>query len=194
MHKAAFSIEVGQTPMLPSVCAKTGVPTDGVIRQIFAQVPGWSLLLIFWGIIPFLIAAGFARRKVTVDLPISEQVRRRIHMVDLGSAVGLVVGIGLFAAAAAIGAVELAAGAGVVVLVTLIGGSIARRVVWVSGRLDGDVLWLYGVHPNFARQAGRFARPDLAMRATTDRSGAAILVVGLIAVIAFLLLALLPSR
>lgn len=194
MQKAAISIEGGQALTLPSVCAKTGVPTDGTIRQVFAHVPGWPLLLIFWGFLPFVIAAGFARRKVTVDLPISNEARRRIRMVDVGMSVGLVLAVGLLIAAVAFRAAWIAVGAGVVVLVTLIAGSAGRRLVWVSGRLDGDVLWLYGVHPTFAHQAGQLARPDLAVRTRTDRWGSAILAVAIVALVALLLLIFLTSR
>ncbi len=81
-------------------------------------------------------------------------------------------------------------GAAGLLLAVLVGGSVARRLVWVSGRLDDDVLWLYGVHPTFAREAGQLASPGLGVRTTTDRWGSIILVVGLLVVAALLILIL----
>jgi len=159
MQKAA--IKVGQTPTFPGVCAKTGVPADRTIRQEFAELPGWTLLLIFWGIIPLFIATGFARRKVTVELPLSARTRPNIAVVDLVSAIGVVVAFGLLVAMWVIGEIGWALGAAGLLVAVLVGGSVARRLVWLSGRLDGDVLWLYGVHPTFAQEAGRSAPPEL---------------------------------
>lgn len=188
MQKAA--IQVGQNPVLPRVCAKTGEPADQTIRQVFADLPGWTFLLILWGFIPFLIAAIFARRKVTVDLPISTQTRHHIAVVNVVSVIATVVGFGLLIVMLVIGEPGLALGAAGLVLAVLVGGSVARRLVWVSGRLDDDVLWLYGVHPTFAREAGQLASPGLGVRTTTDRWGSIILLVGLLVVAALLILIL----
>jgi hypothetical protein len=89
-----------------------------------------------------LIAAGFARHKVTVDLPASDDTLRRIRLVDLGSVAELVLGIGLLVSAL-LTQEGAWAWAGIVAVVTLVSGAVARRIVWVTGRLDGDVLWLY---------------------------------------------------
>jgi hypothetical protein len=190
VQKAA--IKIGQTSTFPGVCAKTGVPADRTIRQEFGELPGWTLLLIFWGFIPFLIATGFARRKVTVELPLSARTRRNIAVVDLVSVIGVVVGFGLLLVMWVIGEIGLALGAAGLVVAVLIGGSVARRLVWVSGRLEGDVLWLYGVHPRFAEEAGRLAPPELGVRVATDRWGAVILMVGLVLAAALLILMFLP--
>ena len=147
---ATAAIDVHSLDGIPALCAKTGVPTEKVRRQEFADIPGWTLLLILWGLIPFLIAAGFARRKVGVDIPVSADTLRRIRTVDFGSIGGLVLGIGLVVAAIVTQDGAWAWFALAFVLVTLLVGSIARHVVWVSGRLEKDVLWLYGLDPAFA--------------------------------------------
>jgi hypothetical protein len=74
---------------------RVGEPTGMRRRQDFADIPGWTLLLIFWGLTPFLIAVGFARRKITVDLPASVETLRRIRTVDVGAIAALVVAVGL---------------------------------------------------------------------------------------------------
>jgi hypothetical protein len=178
---ATVAIDTRQLGELPNLCVKTGEPTGTTRRQDFADVPGWTLLLIFWGLIPFLIAAGFARRKITVGLPASEQTLRHIHTVDLGAVAGLVVGIGLLVTALVSREAAFAWAGIAVALTTLVAAAGARRIVWVTGRLDGEILWLYGVHPGFAEDAQALAPPDLAHRLSTRRWATGLLVVALIA-------------
>ena len=186
---ARVAIDTRRLSELPSLCVKTGEPTSTTRQQNFADIPGWTLLLILWGLIPFLIAAGFARRKITIDLPASEETLRRVRSVDFGAVAGLVVAIGLLVT----GLVSETAGfawAGIAVaLATLFGAALVRGVVWVSGRLDGELLWLYGVHPRFAEQAQPLAPPDLAHHISTRRWATGLLVAALIAlgVLIFLL-------
>jgi len=165
---------------LPRLCAKTGVPTETAKSQEFADIPGWTLLLIFWGLIPFLIAAGFARRKVRVTLPASADTLRRIRFVDLGSVAGLALGVGLLMSALLTDESAWAWGGITVALVTLLGGAVTRRVVWVSGRLDGDVLRLYGVHPLFAREVEPLAPRSHGTVRSTRRWTTVLLVVAVV--------------
>jgi len=144
------AIRLDQDDQLPALCAKTGLPTDYVMKQEFAEVPGWTVLLMFWGIIPFLIATGFARRKVTVELPISPDTLRSIRRVDMFTLVAFVVAVGLLVTALLIGELGLAVGAVLAAFATLMAGSLGRSLVWVRGRLDGAVVRLYGVNPTFA--------------------------------------------
>lgn len=147
------AIDARQLDSLPDLCVKTGEPTGSIRRQDFADIPGWTLLLIFWGVIPFLIAAAFARRRIGVDLPASEETLRRIRLVDSGAVAGLVLAIGLLVVGwVSQGAVFAWAGIAVA-LITLVAAAVARGMSWVSGRLDDEILWLYGVHPAFADQA-----------------------------------------
>ena len=177
---------------LPRLCAKTGVPTETAKSQEFGDIPGWTLLLFFWGLIPFLIAAGFARRKVTVELPASDGTLRRIRRVDLGSGAGLVLGIGLLVAALFTEESGWALGGITVALVTLVSGAVVRRIVWVTGRLDGDDLWLYGVHPSFAREVEPLAPLNLETIRSTRRWTTVLLVVAVVALGVVLFLAFQP--
>jgi len=178
---ATVAIDTRQLGELPNLCVKTGEPTGTTRRQDFADIPGWTLLLIFWGLIPFFIAAGFARRKITVGLPANAQTLRRIRTVDRGAVAGLVVGIGLLVTALVSQEAAFAWAGITVALTTLVAAAGARRVVWVTGRLDGEILWLYGVHPGFAEDAQALAPPDLAQRLSTRRWATGLLVVALIA-------------
>jgi hypothetical protein len=150
------------------------------------------LLLFFWGLIPFLIAAGFARRKLTVDLPASDDTLRRIRRVDLGSVAGLALGIGLLVAALLTEDSAWAWAGITVALVTLVSGAVVRRIVWVTGRLDGDVLWLYGVHPSFAREVEPLAPLNLGTIRSTRRWTMVLLVVAVVALGVVLFLAFQP--
>jgi hypothetical protein len=156
------------------------VPTETAKSQEFADIPGWTLLLIFWGLIPFLIAAGFARRKVRVDLPASGDTLRRIRVVSIGSIAGLALGIGLLVSALLTEESAWAWGGITVAMVTLLGGAVAHRVVWVSGRLDGDVLRLYGVHPSFAREVEPLAPRSHGTVRSTRRWTTVLLVVAVV--------------
>ena len=165
---------------LPRLCAKTGVPTETAKSQEFADIPSWTLLLIFWGLLPFLIAVGFARRKVRVNLPASGDTLRRLRVVRLGSVAGLALGVGLLVSALMTEESAWAWGGITVALVTLLGGAVAHRVVWVSGRLDRDVLRLYGVHPSFAREVEPLAPRNQGTIRSTRRWTTVLLVVAVV--------------
>ena len=186
---ARAAIDTQQLDRLPSLCVKTGVPTRTAKSQEFADIPGWTLLLIFWGLIPFLIAAGFARRKVTVDLPIAEDTLRRIRLVDVGSVAGLILGIGLLVAAWLNGGSVFAWSGIAVALITFVGGAVARSMIWVTGRLESDVLWLYGVHPSFAQETEPLAPRNLGAIRSTNRGATVLLVVAVVALGVVLFLA-----
>ena len=180
---ANVAIDTRHLGELPGFCVKTGEPTRTTRQQDFADIPGWTLLLIFWGLIPFLLAAGFARRKITVDLPASEKTLRRVRAVDIGAVAGLVLGIGLLVISL-VSEEAASAWAGIAVaLLTLVAAAVARQVVWVTGRLEGEALWLYGVHLGFTEKAQALAPPDLAHRLSTRRWATGFLVAAVIALI-----------
>lgn len=174
------AVATNQLGDLPSLCVKTGEPTTRTRRQEFADIPGWTLWLLFWGLIPFLIAAGFSRRKVSADLPVSEETLRRVRNVDVGSITGLILGIVILVAAWLADSNQLFWIAVTLALITLVVGALSRRIVWVSGRLDGDVLWLYGVHPAFAEQVRGMRPGDGGAEVTANRVSYWLLVAALL--------------
>jgi len=112
--------------------------------------------------------------------------------VDLGSVAGLVLGIALLVAALFTEESGWALGGITVALVTLVSGAVVRRAVWVTGRLDGDVLWLYGVHSAFAREVAPLAPRNLGTIQSTRRWATVLLVVAVVALGVVLFLALQP--
>jgi hypothetical protein len=177
---AVVAIHTGNIDRLPDICIKTGEPAEGARRQEFGDIPGWTLLLIFWGLIPFLIAAGFARRRLAAEIPASDQVLRRLRMVDYSAIAGLVLALGLLIATWPTQEAAFAWSGIAVAIVTLVGGALARRMLWVTGRLDGDTLWLYGVAPAFAQEAEGLAPENIEQKVSRNRWAAGILVAAVI--------------
>lgn len=97
-------------------------------------------------------------------------------MVDFSAIGGLVLAIGLLVTTwptqeRAFVWIGLA-----VAVLTLLGGAVARRMVWVTGRLDGETLWLYGVAPDFARDVETLAPKNLDQNVSRKRVAAALLI------------------
>lgn len=176
---ATAVIATANLDRLPNICVKTGEPAEGARRQEFGDIPGWTLLLIFWGLIPFLIAAGLARRQVTAEIPATDQVLRRIRLVDFSAIAGLVLAIGLLITTWPTQEAAFAwIGIGVAVA-TLLGGALARRMVWVTGQLDGDTLRLYGVAPSFAHEVEALG-PETAEKKSRSRVATGLLIAAVI--------------
>ena len=87
---------------LPRVCAKTGLRSDGFATIRITNTPGWTWILLLFGIFPFLIAAFFATRRVDALIPMSDLALRRVrafrwtYITFLVLAL-LLLGIGVFA-------------------------------------------------------------------------------------------------
>jgi hypothetical protein len=79
MAVAVASVEDVEEGHLPSVCAKTGRPADGFTTLEFASAPGWTWILLLFGIFPFLIAQHFATRRIYARIPMSDLALRRIY-------------------------------------------------------------------------------------------------------------------
>src|SRR5436853_2277724 len=79
MAVAVASVEDVEEGHLPSVCAKTGRPADGFTTLEFASAPGWTWILLLFGIFPFLYAQHFASRRFYARIPVSDLALRRIY-------------------------------------------------------------------------------------------------------------------
>jgi hypothetical protein len=101
--------------------------------------------------------------------------------VDGGAVAGLVLAIGLLVVGWVIEEAVFAWAGIAVAVITLVAAAVVRGMFWVSGRLDAEILWLYGVHPAFAEQAQGLAPRDLAERVSANRWGTGLLVAALIA-------------
>lgn len=145
-------IDVRHLERLPDLCVKKGIQAETTKREEFGNIPDWPLLIASWDIAPVLIQAIFTRRRLWVDLPVSKTALRQFRLAEAIRLVGLLLGVSLLVASLLISERALTWAGGLVFLISLIGGVAARRLYWVSGRLKGDVLWLYGVHPSFSAE------------------------------------------
>src|SRR5262245_12945514 len=59
----------------PDMCVRCGEPTEERSWQTFAWMPGWVWIFLFMGLLPFLLAALFTRKTMTVDVPVCHQHR-----------------------------------------------------------------------------------------------------------------------
>jgi hypothetical protein len=147
---------------LPPVCAKTGEPAAGWVVVEAQRLPGWTFLLLLFGIVPFLIALAFAPERVRGLVPLGTRANQRLRTGRTVRWTTVPLGLVLLGVALASGsrvalwpAIVLLVGAVVVYLV---------EVAWsVGGRVepDGEHVVLTGVHPAFrsAVQAERAPQP-----------------------------------
>jgi len=77
MAHAVASVEDVEDGNLPRVCVKTGEPADGFTTLRFVSSPGWTWILLLFGILPFLIARYFAARRIEGQIPMSDIAIRR---------------------------------------------------------------------------------------------------------------------
>lgn len=132
----------------PSVCCKTGRHAELYNVWEFSDTPGWTWILLLFGIFPFLIATAFATERFRGVLPISirsqtrlNTARRFVWVFGIAAVVCGVLGITstvrpLLPIAAAFAAVWL----------------IAIFVTWIwspTANLDHGAVALSRVHPAF---------------------------------------------
>lgn len=155
MATAAASIDDLRSGLLPSICAKTGVPETSRTEYTFVSVPRWTWVLLLFGILPFFIARSLAGVKVTGLVPLSHEATRRMRRTQFLLAALIVPGLALVVGAAVASAPTLAwIGAGLM-LAGAVAWMIGWRMAWVGGRQRSEWMWLYRVHPSFARALGQ---------------------------------------
>ena len=140
---------------LPPVCAKTGEPADGYTKVEFSSTPGWTLILLLFGIFPFLIAHAFASVRVDGLVPLSTVAQRRITMLNR-LFVGLVIlSLGVMALGYFIDRGVILWGFAML-LAALIVLFIGRGFVLPSGQVQDEWVRLSFVNVRFARELDRF--------------------------------------
>ncbi|NNM46584.1 hypothetical protein [Knoellia koreensis] len=118
----------GRQPVrLPAVCVKTGEPTEELVRLRGSAAPGWVLVTLLFGVIPYFFVHAMTSQRYELVVPLRDEVirarrrwRRRGAAVVLGSIVAWVV------AAMA----NLPAWAGWVFVVTLVGLGLLVFAEW----------------------------------------------------------------
>jgi hypothetical protein len=99
---------------LPAVCAKTGVPCDGLVEDTLQVVPRWVSALAILLVVPYYLARPYTSRKIEARLPIApERLERIRRMVKLAWVALALAGAGFMAAlfgAGGVGVTALLAG------------------------------------------------------------------------------------
>jgi hypothetical protein len=137
---------------LPAICAKTGEPCVGLVKDTLWAVPRWVSALAAFAVVPYYVARMWVGRRLEVTLPIAPSRLAWIRRFVRAAWIALV--------AAAAGLAAALFGAGMIGVAALIVGV----AVYVSIVYAGDHLWvgarpshrpevviLTRVHPDFAR-------------------------------------------
>jgi hypothetical protein len=149
--EAAARVDDLERGELPAVCAKSGVPCDGLVKDTLRVVPRWVSALAILLIVPYYLARPYTSRKIEARLPVApdriELIRRMVRIAWVAlvvAAAGLMAS--LFGAGAVGGAALLLGLAAYVVIVY------AGDRMWVGARPCGrdDLVILTRVHPAFA--------------------------------------------
>jgi hypothetical protein len=136
---------------LPPVCAKTGVPCDGLVKDTLRVVPRWVSALAILLIVPYYVARPYASRKIEVKLPIAphriERIRRMVRIAWLALVVAAAGFMASLFGAGPVGGAALVVGLAAYVVIVYAGDR-----MWVGARPSScdDVVILTRVHPNFA--------------------------------------------
>jgi hypothetical protein len=150
-------LELGE---LPAVCAKTGVPCAGLVRDSLRVVPRWVSALAILLIVPYYLARPYASRTIEAKLPIApDRVELIRRMVRIAWVAVVVAAAGLMASlfgAGAVGVGALLLGLTAYIVVIYVGDR-----MWVGARPSGrdDVVILTRVHPAFVAALAERASP-----------------------------------
>jgi len=154
---ATASVEDLESGHLPSVCAKTGLRADGFATIRVGNTPGWTWILLFFGVFPFLIAVYFATRRIDALIPMSDLALRRlraftrIYLIFFALA-AVLLGIGLFAEHPTVAWIGF-----LTALLTLLFIAFGWLFVYPTGRfLDQDRISLSFVDKRFATALDRW--------------------------------------
>lgn len=137
----------------PGVCAKSGEPADGMVGVKFGTTPGWTWILLLFGIFPFLIAAYFAQLRAQGLLPMSAAALARARSYSRWQGASIWASLAFFglavvqAARAQTSTPFLAVGC--LLLGTALVLSLFDWVYWPSGKVDGQRVLLLHVHQRF---------------------------------------------
>ncbi len=66
-----------QPLLLPSICVKTGEPTEDVLRVRGSAAPEWTTVMIVFGLLAWLAAQTMSSRRYNIVLPFDSAVLKR---------------------------------------------------------------------------------------------------------------------
>lgn len=136
---------------LPDVCVRTGRPADARIEFRHRSTPGWTWLLLPFGIVPFVLANLFAGELVVGEVPVTRELVERQRRVRRLAALLLATGI-LVVVIGVVASAPWVVGTGLAVAVTGFGLYAYDAFTWIGARPDRTGLWvrMTRVHPDFA--------------------------------------------
>lgn len=149
---------------LPPVCVVTGGRADWNWNVRYVNPAGALVLLLLFGVLPYVVARFLTRHEVVGQLPISDEgvalVRELRRKRLLGLLAALVVGVGGIVLAAQLGSWQV--GLGAVIGAFLLW--LVPAVAWdgpVTGEVEPSGRWvrLSGEHPVFKAAIARIAAP-----------------------------------
>ena len=138
--------------LLPDQCVKCNAPTHGYrLKRNFSWHPPVLALLIFVGLIVYVLVAAFVSKRATVHIGVcTEHMQRRRNLLIVGwsmLAIGLITPVIAFANEY----VGIALLGMLLVVVAAIWLVLAARVVKVKC-IDDRYVWLKGIDPNYLAQ------------------------------------------
>jgi hypothetical protein len=131
--------------------------SDGFATIRIGSTPGWTWILLLFGIFPFLIAAYFATRRVDALIPMSDLALRRVRAfrwtyIIFFALAGLLLGIRVFAEHPTVAWIGI-----LTALLTLLFIAFGWLFVYPTGRfLDQDWISLSFVDMRFATALDRW--------------------------------------
>jgi hypothetical protein len=152
MAVAAARVDDLERGDLPAICAKTGEPCVGLVKDTLWVVPRWVSALAVFAIVPYYVVRLVTARRIEVTLPIAPSRLQWIRRFVRAAWIALVVAAAGLAAsvfgAGMIGVAALVVGLAVYVSIVYAGDHI-----WVGARPTHrrEVVILTRVHPEFAR-------------------------------------------
>jgi hypothetical protein len=148
--RAAATVEDLKEGRLPPICAKTGEAADGSVPIEFSSTPGWTWILLLFGIFPFFIARAFSTVRVVGLVPMSDVAQRRKRAFDWASAGFLLLSVAVLAIGVATSKALVLTGVGMVVATALF-VFFGVPFVLPSGEVAGEWVQLSFVDRRFAK-------------------------------------------
>jgi hypothetical protein len=143
---------------VPPVCVKRGVIATDWTRVRFSTTPRWILMLLLFGLFPFVIAWYMTRVVAEGVLPVSAEALRGMRRLRVRTYGFCAAGIALFICAAALQAIGALSGAAAVLGILCLLAAVGWQLVVGPGvtvgatvvrDLDGPIVVLTRVHPGF---------------------------------------------
>ena len=172
MWRDGTTLVLARTAVLPRRCVKCGKATSlSLRRQLYWHHPAIALL-IFAGVLTYVIVALIVRKRFDLDVPICEQHRfRRQLLMGLGFATLVpAIGAGVFGVLRQSGLAF--AIAGLCLLLGLVLSAVAGGSLISPRKIDDSFAWLRGVHRDLLTGLPTWPGPAAALVALASPASA----------------------